>query len=123
MGCRSSCQSYRRGSTGTSRSIPARRRGRTVGMRARNRAWTIRDIPSWVADRWPSSSDASHRGTRRRAKGETAMAFTITDTIADGTATFTLVGELDASSAPAFHDKIETAAAASVKKLVLDLSK
>jgi anti-anti-sigma factor len=51
------------------------------------------------------------------------MAFTITDTIADGTATFTLVGELDASSAPAFHDKIETAAAANVKKLVLDLSK
>src|SRR4051794_13871939 len=50
------------------------------------------------------------------------MAFTITDTIGDNTATFTLAGELDASSAPAFHEKIETAASANVKKLVLDLS-
>jgi anti-sigma B factor antagonist len=50
------------------------------------------------------------------------MAFTITDTIGDSTATFTLTGELDASAAPAFRDKIENAAAANVKKLVLDLS-
>ena len=50
------------------------------------------------------------------------MAFTITETIADGTATFTLTGELDAAAAPAFREQIEAAAAAHVTKVVLDLS-
>lgn len=49
------------------------------------------------------------------------MAFSITETIAGDTATFTLVGELDASSAPAFRDQIEAAATAHVKQLVLNL--
>jgi anti-anti-sigma factor len=49
------------------------------------------------------------------------MAFTVTETIADGTATFTLTGELDASSAPQFREKVEAASAAQVKKLVLNL--
>jgi anti-anti-sigma factor len=49
------------------------------------------------------------------------MAFTVTDSIADGTATFTLTGELDAAAAPAFREKIEAAAAARVKKLVLNM--
>ena len=49
------------------------------------------------------------------------MAFTITDTINDGIATFTLVGELDASAAPAFREKIESASAANVTQLVLNL--
>jgi anti-sigma B factor antagonist len=50
------------------------------------------------------------------------MAFDITETIANGTATFTLVGELDAASAPAFRERIDTAAAAQVKQLVLNMS-
>jgi anti-sigma B factor antagonist len=50
------------------------------------------------------------------------VAFTITDSIADNAANFVLTGELDASSAPAFRDKIEAASAANVQKLVLDLS-
>jgi anti-sigma B factor antagonist len=50
------------------------------------------------------------------------MAFTVTETIADNTATFVLNGELDASSAPAFREKIELAAAAHVQKLVLNLA-
>jgi anti-sigma B factor antagonist len=49
------------------------------------------------------------------------MAFTVTDTIADDTATFTLTGELDATAAPAFREKIEAASAAQVKKLVLNM--
>ena len=49
------------------------------------------------------------------------MAFTITETIADTTATFTLVGELDAAAAPAFREQIDAAAAAQVKQLVLNL--
>jgi anti-sigma B factor antagonist len=50
------------------------------------------------------------------------MAFTISETIVDNTATFILNGELDAASAPAFRAKIELAAAANVQKLVLDLN-
>jgi anti-anti-sigma factor len=50
------------------------------------------------------------------------VAFTITDSIKDNAATFTLAGELDASAAPAFREKIESASAANVQKLVLDLS-
>ena len=49
------------------------------------------------------------------------MAFTVTETIADGTATIVLTGELDAVSAPQFRDTIEAAAAARVKQLVLNL--
>src|SRR3954452_22859174 len=50
------------------------------------------------------------------------MAFSITESTADSTATFTLTGELDAASAPAFREQIEAAAAAQVTKVVLDLS-
>ena len=50
------------------------------------------------------------------------MAFTITDSIIDNAATFTLTGELDASAAPTFREKIESASAAHVQKLVLDMS-
>lgn len=50
------------------------------------------------------------------------MAFTITEAIADGAATFTLTGELDAAAAPAFREQIEAAAAAHVGKILLDLS-
>lgn len=50
------------------------------------------------------------------------MAFNITETIAGGTATFTLIGELDAAAAPAFREQIDAAAAAQVKELILNLS-
>jgi anti-sigma B factor antagonist len=50
------------------------------------------------------------------------MAFTITETITAHSATFTLTGELDASSAPAFREQIEAAAAARVTQVVLNLS-
>ena len=49
------------------------------------------------------------------------MAFTITENIANGTATFTLTGELDAASAPAFREQIEAAAGAHVTQVVLNL--
>lgn len=49
------------------------------------------------------------------------MAFTITETIADNVAQFTLVGELDGASAPTFRTQVEAAAAAKVKQLVLNL--
>jgi anti-anti-sigma factor len=47
------------------------------------------------------------------------MAFDATLEIVNGIAKITLTGELDASVAPLFRDKIESAAAQSVAKLVL----
>jgi anti-anti-sigma factor len=47
------------------------------------------------------------------------MAFSATLEIVDGEARITLAGELDASVAPAFREKVEAAAAAHVGKLVI----
>ncbi len=47
------------------------------------------------------------------------MALTTTITTAGDTATITLAGELDASSAPQFKAEVEQAAGQGVKKLVL----
>jgi anti-sigma B factor antagonist len=49
------------------------------------------------------------------------MAFTITGTIADTTATLNLVGELDAAAAPAFREQVDAASAAHVKELILNM--
>ncbi|MFB2877858.1 STAS domain-containing protein [Floridanema aerugineum] len=51
------------------------------------------------------------------------MAFSTTLSIEDTTATITLIGELDASTAPDFKAEIEKAAAKKVKSLVLMMEK
>ncbi|MFD4138610.1 STAS domain-containing protein [Streptomyces sp. NPDC058572] len=47
------------------------------------------------------------------------MALSVSVTTSTDTATINLVGELDASSAPAFHDTIEKAAVAGVTHVVI----
>ncbi|MFJ9845931.1 STAS domain-containing protein [Kitasatospora sp. NPDC101155] len=48
------------------------------------------------------------------------MALTVSVTTSSDTATISLVGELDAASAPAFHGTIEQAAAAGITHVVID---
>lgn len=50
------------------------------------------------------------------------MAFSATTNITEKTATITLLGELDAASAPAFREEIEKAATSSPDHLVLEMS-
>ncbi|WP_327583553.1 STAS domain-containing protein [Nonomuraea sp. NBC_00507] len=47
------------------------------------------------------------------------MAFTATLTTEAGTATIKLTGEIDASTAAQFHDKLDEAVASAVQRLVL----
>ncbi|MFI8461638.1 STAS domain-containing protein [Kitasatospora sp. NPDC085464] len=51
------------------------------------------------------------------------MALTVSVTTSTDTATISLVGELDAASAPAFHDTIEQAAAAGVTHVLIEANR
>jgi anti-anti-sigma factor len=47
------------------------------------------------------------------------MAFTVNGSVANGVATITLSGELDAAGAPAFREQVEKVSSESPKRLVL----
>src|SRR5947199_7793275 len=94
---------------------PARSPRTTPTRPARSRAWNTpiatpwRGTPPWCCSAEP-----------RQPQGvEATMPFASALTVSDDTAVIKLAGELDARTAPDFHESIERAAKLAVRKLVI----